>query len=309
MDLVANRDDYAPSNTPGTGTLVDAVKRHAKSSQLQKSVFADELRIRQPRLRKRKRLSHEKKLYGFGFDMVTFMPNPKLNPFPQTSAFWSDIVQLTGSTLLIVGALLPLINPLGDAPIFLRMTPGCDEATRSMLAKRIAIYSFVMLLVSLLLGSFILVLCGLSVPVVQVAGGSVVCALGWKLLADIPKPMDGKLDPIHAKVLALGKAFSPLTLPLTVDAGVISVAIAVGATHAHTVQQALIQLFAAILGAAIIAVAILLTYRYASRVSKLFGHTGMMVLVRLSAFMMLCIGVGITWNGVKSLLAEIGIPH
>ena len=170
VDLVANRDDYAPSNTPGTGTLVDAVKRHAKSSKLQKSVFADELRIRQPRLRKRKRLSHEKKLYGYGFDMVTFMPNPKLNPFPQTSAFWSDIVQLTGSTLLIVGALLPLINPLGDAPIFLRMTPGCDEATRTMLAKRIAIYSFVMLLVSLLLGSFILVLCGLSVPVVQVAG-------------------------------------------------------------------------------------------------------------------------------------------
>ena len=71
----------------------------------------------------------------------------------------------------------------------------------------------------------------------------------------------------------------------------------------------LLLVLAAILGAGVIALSILLTYRYASRVSRLIGHTGMMVVVRLSAFMMLCIGVGITWNGVKSLLAEVGIPH
>jgi multiple antibiotic resistance protein len=196
---------------------------------------------------------------------------------------WSDFAQLIGAILLIVGALLPVVNPLGDAPIFLRMTPGCDEPTRAFLAKRIAFYSFFLVLGSLLLGSFVLLLFGLSIPVVQVAGGAVVCALGWKLLADIPKPADVTLDPIHAKLIALGRAFAPLTLPMTIDAGVISVAITVGANHAHT-------------------------YRYAQRVGKWIGHTGMMVVVRLSAFIMLCIGVGITWNGVKALLAEIGIP-
>ena len=55
--------------------------------------------------------------------------------------------------------------------------------------------------------------------------------------------------------------------------------------------------------------AILLTYRYAQRVGQWIGRTGMMVVVRLSAFIMLCIGVGISWNGVKALLAEIGIAH
>ena len=227
----------------------------------------------------------------------------------QSSTIWSDLVQLTGSILIIVGALLPVINPAADAPIFLRMTHGCDEITRSMLAKRIAFYAFVVLLVSLLLGSFLLLLLGLSIPVVQVAGGAVVCALGWNLLADHPKPTDVALDAARANVIALGRAFSPLTLPLTIDAGVISVAFTVGANHAHPFKYAVIQLMAAIIGAGILALCILLTYRYAARVGRWIGHMGMMVVIRLSAFIMLCIGVGITWNGIKAMLAEIGIPH
>jgi multiple antibiotic resistance protein len=222
---------------------------------------------------------------------------------------WSDFGQLTGAILLMVGALLPVVNPLGDAPIFLRMTPGCDELTRADLAKRIAFYSFILLLSAMLLGSFVLRLFGLSIPLVQVAGGAVVCALGWKLLAaENPKPGDVTTDLIHAKAIALGRAFAPLTMPLTIDAGVISVAITVGANHAHTFKHAMIQLLASVIGAGIIALSILLTYRYAQRVGKRIGHTGMIVVVRLSAFIMLCIGVGITWNGVKALLAEIGIP-
>jgi multiple antibiotic resistance protein len=220
---------------------------------------------------------------------------------------WSNLTQLGGAILLIIAAVLPVVNPLGDAPIFLRMTPGCDESTRALLAKRIAFYSFFVLLGSLLLGSFVLRMFGLSIPVVQVAGGAVVCALSWKLLADNSKPTDVTLDPIHANLLAIGRAISPLTLPMTIDAGVISVAITVGANHAHSIKSAVIQLVAAIVGAGIIAISVLLTYRYAHRVSKLIGNTGMNVVVRLSAFIMLCIGVGISWNGVKSLLAEIGI--
>lgn len=220
---------------------------------------------------------------------------------------WSDITQLAGAILLIVGAVLPVVNPLGDAPIFLRMTPGCDEATRTLLAKRIAFYSFFFILGSLLLGSFVLVVFGLSIPVVQVAGGAVVSAFGWNLLADNPKPVEVTIDSTHAKLIALGRAITPLTLPMTIDAGVIAVAITVGAFHAHSFKHAMIQIFADVIGAAIIAFCILLTYRYAHRVSSKIGHTGMMVVVRLSAFIMLCIGVGICWDGIKSLLEEIGI--
>jgi multiple antibiotic resistance protein len=115
------------------------------------------------------------------------------------------------------------------------------------------------------------------------------------------------LDPSHAKLIALGRAITPLTLPMTIDAGVIAVAITVGAFHAHSFKHTVIQIIADVIGAAVIALCILLTYRYAHRVSSKIGHTGMMVVVRLSAFIMLCIGVGISWDGIKSLLADIGI--
>ena len=166
---------------------------------------------------------------------------------------WSDLTQLGGAILLILGTVLPVVNPLGDAPIFLRMTPGCDEATRALLAKRIAFYSFFFVLGSLLFGSFVLVVFGLSIPVVQVAGGAVVCAFGWNLLADNPKPVEVTLDSSHAKLIALGRAITPLTLPMTIDAGAIAVAITVGAFHAHSFKHTMIQIFADVIGAAVIA--------------------------------------------------------
>lgn len=221
---------------------------------------------------------------------------------------WQDGAQLINGTLLIVGALLPVVNPLGDAPIFLSMTEGCDQSTRSELSRRIAFYSFGLLLGCMLLGSFVLRLFGLSVPIVQVAGGAVVCALGWNLLADNnSKATEMTADVNHARLIALGRAFYPLTLPLTVDAGVISVAVTVGANHAHSIKHALIQLLAAFIGAVVVAVTVWLAYRYAAPAGRRIGKTGMTIILRLSAFITLCIGAGICWNGIKSLLAEVGI--
>jgi multiple antibiotic resistance protein len=221
---------------------------------------------------------------------------------------WTDFAQLGSAILLIVGAVLPVVNPLGDAPLFLHMTRGCDGATRADLARRIALYSFVLLLGSMLCGSIVLRLFDLSIPVVQIAGGAVVCALGWNLLGSAePAPVAPVPDLEHAKDTALARAFYPLTLPLTIDPGAISVAITVGANHAHTVERVMIQIAAALIGTGIVAVSILLTYRYAARVGQWIGHTGMMVMLRLSAFIVLCIGVQIGWNGVKSLLATVGI--
>jgi multiple antibiotic resistance protein len=221
---------------------------------------------------------------------------------------WSDFTQLAGAILLIVGTLLPVVNPPGDAPIFLNMTHGCDDATRKTLARHIAIYSFALLLGSMLIGSFVLRLFDLSIAVVQVAGGAVVCALGWTLLNDDPKPADMTIDPRQASLVAMGRSFYPLTMPLTIDPGVMSVAVTLGANHAHTLEKILIQLLAAIIGAAIVAISVLLIYRYAERFAHWIGHRGMMIVLRLSAFIVLSIGVQIAWNGVKALLLQVGIP-
>lgn len=220
---------------------------------------------------------------------------------------WTDLVQLGAATLVVVGAVLPVVNPPGDAPIFLHLTAGCDDATRRALARRVAVNSFALLLGSLVLGTLLLRLFGLSVAVIQVAGGAVVCALGWRLLNDDPKPVAQAVDPEEASAVAMTRSFYPLTMPLTVDPGVMAVATTVGANHAHTLDRLAIQLAAAIIGAAIVALSVLLTYQYAHRMATWIGHKGMAVVVRLSAFIVLSIGVQIAWDGIKALLHEIGV--
>jgi len=216
---------------------------------------------------------------------------------------FDDLRMLIGPFLLVVGSLLPIVNPLGSAPIFLVMTRGSDEATRHKLAVQVAFNSFILLFASMVFGTLVLKLFGLSVPVVQIAGGAVLCALGWNLLnKDQPAPTDA--EPVPGEVM-IARAFYPLTLPVTVDPGAIAVAITVGANHAHGVERVVVAIIASILGLGLIAFTVWLAYHSAERVARWLGHTRVMVILRLSAFIVLCIGVEIMWNGIKALAPEI----
>jgi len=215
-----------------------------------------------------------------------------------------DIRLFLSVFLLVIGGILPIVNPVGSAPMFLAMTRGADEGTRQVLAAKVAVNAFLLLMGSLIFGAFVLKLFGLSIPVVQIAGGAVLCALGWNLLNSDPPAHAETADPVPSDV-AIMRAFYPLTLPLTVDPGAISVAVAIGANHAHSVERIIVGLIAAILATTVIALTVWLCYRYAQRVAHWLGHTRMMVLLRLSAFIVLCIGVEITWNGIRSLAAEL----
>jgi multiple antibiotic resistance protein len=213
-----------------------------------------------------------------------------------------DLQQLVKAILVVVGAILPIVNPVGSAPMFLAMTHGADSKTRSTLAGLVAVNSFVLLLGSLILGNFVLRLFGLSVPVVQLAGGLVLCSLGWRLLTD-DEPAAPAAAPLDASVIS--RAFYPLTLPLTVDPGAISVAVTIGANHSSNITRILISIVGAVIGVVIISATVWLAYRYAERVAQWLGHSRLMVVLRLSAFIVLCIGVQIAWNGTRSLVEEL----
>lgn len=215
----------------------------------------------------------------------------------------ADLRNFVVAFALVVAGLLPIVNPVGSAPMFLAMTAGSSRVARQELAWKIAINSFLLLMGSLIFGAFVLKLFGLSVPVVQLAGGAVLCALGWNLLThDAPAPTDVAPLPDDK---ALMRAFYPLTLPLTVDPGAISVAITLGANRAHGVERMLVAFVASLCAVALIAIIVWLAYRYAERVSQWLGHSRTMVVLRLSAFIVLCIGVEIAWNGARALLAEV----
>jgi multiple antibiotic resistance protein len=218
-----------------------------------------------------------------------------------------DLRQLVEGLLLVIAALLPIVNPFGGAPVFLAMTADCTAALRATLAQKIALNAFILLLASLFIGTYVLEFFGLSVPIVQVAGGVVVCANGWELLrAGGVTPAMPAAAPAASEIAS--RAFYPLTLPLTVGPGTISVAITIGAHHPQSMRSLLVNGAADVAGAALIAATVFVCYRYADRMLRVLGETGTSVLIRLSAFILLCIGVQIFWTGASALLAGLLVP-
>jgi len=135
-------------------------------------------------------------------------------------------------TLLVVGALFPIVNPIGNTPIFLSLTRGLSGRGRTVLARMIALNGLILILTSIFIGTHILTFFGISLPVVQVGGGLVVISTGWMLLR---RPDDEETGEKGARKECSDadysrQAFYPLTLPLTVGPGSISVAITVAPT-------------------------------------------------------------------------------
>lgn len=221
----------------------------------------------------------------------------------------NDLRQFVEALLLAIAALLPIVNPLGSAPVYLAKTIDLDDGQHADLARRVALNSFLLLLASLLVGAYVLDFFGLSVPVVQVAGGVVVCSMAWALLNQPAQPAASVRDAQHALSRTdLGtRAFYPLTMPLTVGPGAISVAITLGANHAKGVRSVIIYSLAHTLGVVVVSIAVFVSYRYAQKILRRLGSTGTAVLVRLSAFILLCIGVQILWNGASALLRSLRI--
>ena len=139
---------------------------------------------------------------------------------------------------------------------------------------------------------------------VQVGGGLIVIATGWGLL----KQRDDEKHDVHRTVQpqdTFRHAFYPLTLPLTVGPGSISVAITLGANAAHRHALHPLTILAALIGMVLIAISILFCYGFADRLARILGATGMTVITQLSSFFLVCIGVQIAWNGIKELLESV----
>jgi multiple antibiotic resistance protein len=209
--------------------------------------------------------------------------------------------QFVEIVLVAVGALLPIVNPLGGAPIYLAATAGLTPEQQRAMARAVAVHSFLLLVTSILIGAYVLAFFGLSIPAVQTGGGFVVCAIAWALL-NSPSSSAGLAGKAPAAEDLGQRAFYPLTMPLTVGPGAISVALTLGANPERGARTHILTALGHLLGAVIVALSVYLCYRFADRILKRLGATGTSVVTRLTAFILLCIGVQICWNGVRGLV-------
>ncbi|PZU10183.1 MarC family protein [Sphingomonas sp.] len=219
-----------------------------------------------------------------------------LSPLPVESAI--------GAFLLAFPALFSIVNPIGAALIFNEVMEGRSIAERHRMAARIGLYSTIVLLVSLWLGSYVLNFFGVSLEALRIAGGLVVAIRAWALLMQ-PGTHEERKASAAAPAHDSGEdvAFFPLTMPFTTGPGTIAVAIALSSQRPSSGIGTLSFFGGMSLAAITISLMIWLCYRSAGSVVALLGPSGARVFSRLVAFLLLCVGVQIIVTGM------IGVAH
>jgi multiple antibiotic resistance protein len=213
-------------------------------------------------------------------------------------------------------ALLPLINPLGSALIFLGLVGHAPIDAYRSLARRIAINTVIFLAVIELVGSALLAFFGISLPIMQVSGGIVIAMIGWSLLNQQDSgPSHDKTDAADAAAPAITraefsslqeKAFYPLTFPITAGPGciVIMLTLSVHAKH-PTVPETVLSYVGLFIAAIALSISIYFCYAYAPKIARSISPSTVHGILRVIAFILLCIGVQIAWNGLSDLLKTV----
>lgn len=218
----------------------------------------------------------------------------------------SYLVSFGSSFLVVLATLLPILNPPSVAPIFLSLTTGASQDARSEMARRIALNVFLLLLGALLLGSVVLKFFGISLDIVRVGGGLLVVSIAWRLLSaeSTESTRAAKIAESYTPEMIHSKSFFPLSFPITCGPGTLAATIAVGVSlDGLSPGLALVRVGGAIVGLAVLSGLIFFCNRYALHLLRLLGETGTMVFLRLSAFILLCVGVQIFWSGAANLLS------
>lgn len=223
-------------------------------------------------------------------------------------AFDVYLLAFAKSLLFSLATILPILNPPGTSPMFLSMTEGATDATRAALAARVARNIFIMLMAAMLVGSLVLDFFGISLPIVRVGGGLLVVSAAWRLLTtdDSSNTTSVKLVEAFTPEVGRRKAFYPLTFPISCGPGSLAAAITVGVTlHDSSVALSASRLIGAMFGVALLSLIAFLCFRFAVQVLRPLGETGTIVMLRMSAFILLCLGVQIVWDGASELILSI----
>jgi multiple antibiotic resistance protein len=210
-------------------------------------------------------------------------------------------------------ALLPLINPLGSALVFLGLVGNAPIDAYRTLSRRIAINTAIFLAVIELVGSSLLSFFGISLPIMQVSGGIVIAMIGWSLLNQQDSAPSaektGATEPAitQSDIASLQeKAFYPYTFPITAGPGCIVVMLTLS-VHAKesTVTDTVLAHIGLFIAAAVLSASVYFCYAYAPRIARTVSPSTAHGILRVIAFILFCIGVQIAWNGASDLLKAV----
>ena len=225
-------------------------------------------------------------------------------------------MSLWTSFLIAFSVLLPLINPVGSSLVFLGLVGDEEPKVFRSLARRIAINNVIFLAVIELLGAAILKFFGISLPIVQLSGGIVLAVMGWGMLNEKSakanaKSKEDECGPHSEKEMeSLEEGiFYPFTFPITSGPGTLVALLTLTAHISNRVRfQNVLAHIGVFLAVVVISILCYFCYAYAPKVSKAVPASTAHGILRVIAFILLCIGAQIAWNGLSALLATVIKP-
>lgn len=142
--------------------------------------------------------------------------------------FIQNITGFLSSVLVTLVTLLPTINPVSTAILFLGISSHLSKEDRNRQITLACIYMTCILVVFLLAGHFIMVIFGISIPGIRIAGGMVIGFLGFRMLFPSEEHItqEGKQETLQKRDIS----FSPLAMPSLSGPGAIATVITISSS-------------------------------------------------------------------------------
>lgn len=213
-----------------------------------------------------------------------------------------DFLSWVGLTLI---TLVPIINPVSTAVLLLSISTHLTREERNRQVTWACIYMTGILVTFLLAGHLVMLVFGISIPGIRIAGGLVIGVLGFRMLFPEENKPPIVVDPEVERKRDI--SFSPLAMPSLAGPGAIATVItmssAINGRHGSDKPLA----YAGVMIAIILAASVTwLVLRGAGGLRRVLGINGVTSLSRIMGFLLVCIGAQFVINGVRDLVLDTG---
>lgn len=192
--------------------------------------------------------------------------------------------------------LFAIVNPIGLLPVFISLTEHLDNESRNQTNRTANIGVAVILIISLLVGSYILDLFSISINSFRIAGGLLVVIIGMTMINGKLGENKQNKEEINESIAKTSVALVPLALPLMGGPGAITSMIVWGSNY-HTLGYQI----GFIICIVIFCGCCWLLFRSAPFIIRNLGKTGLNVVTRIMGLLLMALGVEIMVGGIRNL--------
>lgn len=204
--------------------------------------------------------------------------------------------QFLSSILAIFAALFPIANPIGAVPVFYSMTVSDSKAYRQRQARQTAINVVLVLVAFLLAGRLILSFFGISLGVLQIAGGLIVAHTAWEMVTARQRLTESE----HQEAMDKEDiSFAPMAVPIISGPGAIGVVISLAER-----AQGWMAYSGCLVGIVLFGVVLYLCLALGEPLIRAMGKNGIGAMNRILGFLILGIAVELIANGTIAFIRQ-----